>query len=42
MISFWISVVPPMMGRTLKSLGHALRIAPEATTPIAGCSKARA
>jgi hypothetical protein len=39
MISFWISMVPPKMDRTLKSLGHALFIAPEATRPIAVCSK---
>jgi len=40
MISFWISVVPPKMDRTLKSLGRALFIAAKAATPGAGCSRA--
>ncbi len=31
MISFWISVVPPEMHRTLKIIGHALFIAGKAT-----------
>jgi hypothetical protein len=39
MISFWISVVPPKMHRTLKILWHALFIAGKATAPIAGCSR---
>jgi hypothetical protein len=38
MISFWISVVPSKMDRTLKIIGHALFIAGKATAPIAGCS----
>jgi hypothetical protein len=39
MISFWISVVPPKMDRTLKIIGHALFNEGKATAPIARCSR---
>jgi hypothetical protein len=39
MISFWISVVPPTMGRTLKIIGHALFSAARRPRRIAGCSR---
>ena len=42
MISFWISVVPPKMDRTLKIIGHVLFNEGKATAPIPGCSRSLA